>query len=75
MMPVGSLWTVASVLCLIVAAFFLLRENYDGAFVAAALGAVAWFLNYRSRISGTIPDERETTREDRDTSEDEDEEQ
>lgn len=75
MLPVGSLWTIASVLCLIVAALFLLRENYDAAFVSAALGAVAWFLNYRSQIRETIHEETETTLDERDASEDEDEEQ
>ena len=75
MMPVGSIWTAASVLCLIVAALFLLRENYDAAFVAATLGAVAWFLNYRSNIRSTIPEDTETTRDEANASEDEDEEQ
>jgi len=71
----GSIWTIASILCLIVAALLLLRENYDAAFVAAALGAVAWFLNYRSKIRGTIPEETETTLDDEEDSDNEDEEQ
>ncbi len=33
-----------------VAAVFLLRGNIDAAFVAAALGAVAWFLSYRTTM-------------------------
>ena len=33
-----------------VAAVFLLRGNVDAAFVAAALGAVAWFLSYRTNM-------------------------
>ena len=33
-----------------VAAVFLLRGNVDAAFVAAALGAVAWFLSYRTTM-------------------------
>ena len=61
-------------LFLIVAAVFLLRENYDAAFVFAALGAIAWFLNYRSKIRETINEEAETTDDERDASEDEDEE-
>jgi uncharacterized membrane protein YhfC len=71
----GSIWTIASILCLIVAALLLLRENYDAAFVAAALGAVAWFLNYRSKIRETIPKEPETTLDDEEDSDNEDEEQ
>lgn len=68
----GSIWTIASILCLIVAAIFLLRENYDAAFVAAALGAVTWFLNYRSKIRGIIPEETETTIDEREDSDDQD---
>jgi Flp pilus assembly protein TadB len=67
------LWIIASGLCLIVAAILLLRENYNAAFVAAALGAVAWFLNYRSKIRATLVEEDETTDDDREASEDEDE--
>ena len=33
-----------------VAAVFLLRGNIDAAFVSAALGAVAWFLSYRTTM-------------------------
>jgi hypothetical protein len=35
---------------IIVAAIFLMRRNIDVAFVAAALGAVAWFLSYRTSM-------------------------
>lgn len=35
---------------ILVAAVFLLRGNIDAAFVAAALGAVAWFLSYRTTM-------------------------
>jgi hypothetical protein len=57
----GIIWTIASILCLAVAAIFLLRENYDAAFVLAALGAVAWFLNYRMRIRGMIHEDPDRT--------------
>ena len=70
----GSIWTIASILCLITGAIFLLRENYDAAFVLAALGAIAWILNYRFQIRGTINEETETTEDEREVSdEDEDE--
>jgi uncharacterized membrane protein YhfC len=71
----GSIWTIASILCLIVAALLLLRGNFDAAFVSAALGAVAWFLNYRSKIRETIIEETETTLDDEEASDNEDEEQ
>jgi hypothetical protein len=47
-------WIIISGLCLIVAAFFVWRSNLDGAFVAATLGVVAWFLNLRQRLRKTI---------------------
>lgn len=34
----------------VLAGFFLLRRNLDAAFVTAALGMVAWFLNYRAQM-------------------------
>jgi len=40
--------------CILVAAFFLLRRNLDAAFVIAALGLVAWFLNYRAQMREII---------------------
>jgi len=40
--------------CIMVAAFFLVRRNLDTAFVIAALGLVAWFLNYRAQMKEII---------------------
>jgi uncharacterized membrane protein YhfC len=73
-MPPMGIWTIASIVCLIVAGLFLHRRNFDVAFILAVLGAVAWFLNYRSHIRRTINEETETTDDERDASEDEDEE-
>jgi hypothetical protein len=36
--------------CIVVAAFFLLRRDLDIAFVIAAIGMCAWFLNYRAQL-------------------------
>jgi hypothetical protein len=47
-------WVVVSGLCLVVAAVFLWRADLDGAFVAATLGLVAWFLGLRDRLRKTI---------------------
>jgi hypothetical protein len=66
-----SIWTIASIVCLIAAAIFLLRDNFDAAFVLATLGAIAWFLNYRFQLRGTISEETETNEDERDASEDE----
>jgi len=47
---VKTVWIIASGLCGIAAVVFILGQDYDKAFIAAALGAVAWFLNYRTRL-------------------------
>jgi hypothetical protein len=66
-------WTIASILCLIVAAILLLREYQNTAFVAATLGAVAWFLSYRVKLRATIIEPVEATDDENDASEDQDE--
>lgn len=53
-------WLIVASLCLIVAALFLWRAQvnevyFNAAFVAAALGVVAWFLRVRAQLRKTIP--------------------
>ena len=43
----------------IVAIVLVLKENYDNAFVAAAGGAVCWFLSYRQQVRAALPTEDE----------------
>ena len=43
-------WFIVSVALLIAAAVFLLRSHTDAAFVTAALGVCAWFLNVRDGL-------------------------
>lgn len=63
-------WLIVSVAGLTTAAILLLWEYQNAAFVAAALGAVAWFLSYRVKLRGTIvkadatEDEAEVSEED-----------
>lgn len=45
--------------CVVVAVFFVFQDDYDKAFVAAAAGAVCWFLNYRQQLRETLPKENE----------------
>ena len=47
-------WMIVSGACIVAAAFFLLRGNLDAAFVTAALGLVAWFLNYRIQMKAIV---------------------
>jgi hypothetical protein len=53
-------WIIASVVGVAAAAVLLLTGYDNAAFVAGALGAVAWFLNFRSRLRSTIPRDEET---------------
>lgn len=43
-------WLIVAGSCVAVAAVFLLRGDFDRAFVVAAVGMVAWFLNYRMQV-------------------------
>lgn len=62
-------------LCIVVAAFFLLRGELNTAFVVAALGIVAWFLNYRSQMKAivTAADMEQSKRQEIEDEEDSDE--
>jgi cell division protein FtsW (lipid II flippase) len=47
-------WLIVAGVCIVVAGFFLLRRDLSTAFVVAALGLVAWFLNYRAQMKEVI---------------------
>ena len=47
----------------VLAAVFVFREDFDKAFVAAASGAVCWFLNYRQQLRENLPKEEEQDQE------------
>ena len=44
------LWLILAGACVAVAGILLLRGDFDRAFVVAAVGMVAWFLNYRMQV-------------------------
>jgi chromate transport protein ChrA len=48
------IWMILAILLLIVAAVFLWQGNFSAAFVIAVLGAVAWFLSYRSQLRANV---------------------
>ena len=57
-----TFWIVVSGLCGVTAILFVVWNDYDKAFIAATLGAVAWFLNYRTRLRETYGrDETDTS--------------
>ena len=43
----------------LMAAFFVFQEDFETAFVAAAGGAVCWFLNYRQKLRESMPKEED----------------
>ena len=48
---------ILAVGCGLLAVYFVVKENYENAFVAAAAGAVCWFLSYRQQIRESLPKE------------------
>ncbi len=66
-------WSVAAALCLIAAGALAWRGHYDGTFVAAALGLVAWFLDQRNLLRARS-NENDVIEEDDAESEEQDEE-
>lgn len=47
-------WMGLAIACASGAAMALWRQHYDAAFVIGTAGALAWFLNYRSRMKELI---------------------
>lgn len=43
----NRIWSMSAAVCLIAAFVFFWFHNFDGVFVAAVLGSIAWLLNYR----------------------------
>ena len=41
-------------ICIAVAAFYMVRRDFNAAFVVAALGMIFWFLNYRAQMKEII---------------------
>ena len=47
-------WLIIAGGCVAVAALLLLRGDFDRAFVVAAVGMIAWFLNYRMQVRAAL---------------------
>ena len=47
-------WIIIACACVIAALFMVVRGRLETAFVIAALGVIAWFLNYRSQMTEVI---------------------
>jgi hypothetical protein len=63
---VKTLWIILAGVGGVLAAVFVFRGDYEKAFVAAAGGAVCWFLNYRQQLRETLPSREEENLEDED---------
>ena len=57
-------WIILAGVGGLVAIYFVIHEDYEKAFVAAAGGAVCWLLNYRQQVRETLRQEDEQNEED-----------
>jgi hypothetical protein len=57
-------WMILAGVGGVAAVVFVFRDDYEKAFVAAAAGAVCWFLHYRQQLKESLPDEQEQSEED-----------
>jgi hypothetical protein len=61
---VKMFWMILAAVGGVTAAFFVFRVDFDNAFVAAAGGAVCWFLSYRQQLREQLPKEDDEKQED-----------
>ncbi|HSL53332.1 MAG TPA: hypothetical protein VK868_03010 [Pyrinomonadaceae bacterium] len=61
-----TLWIILAAVGGVLAAVFVFRGDFEKAFVAAAAGAVCWFLNYRQQLRQNLPSQDEENQEDED---------
>ena len=54
-----TFWLIAAAVCGVVALYLAYTGNYDNAFVAAAIGGVAWILSYRVQLKQKLKDDEE----------------
>jgi hypothetical protein len=66
---VKLLWMILAGIGGVIAAVFVFQGDYEKAFVAAAGGAVCWFLNFRSQLRERLASRDEERQEDEDSDE------
>ena len=64
-----ALWLILAAAGGILAAAFVFRGDYEKAFVAAAGGAVCWFLNYRVQLKERLASRNEEDEENEESDE------
>jgi hypothetical protein len=52
---VKTFWILMAAACGLVAAVLAVLRDFDKAFIAATIGAVCWFLNYRAQMRAIVP--------------------
>ena len=62
-----TLWLALAGCCIAAAAVLMVLGHFDGAFVVAVLGMVAWFLNYRAQVTKDLNENDATTEEEIET--------
>ena len=61
-----TFWMIAAALCAGTAVFFAVRGEYDNAFIATVLGALAWFLGFRTHLKEKLQNTDQTDETDAD---------
>ena len=64
-----ALWLILAAAGGVLAAVFVFRGDYEKAFVAAAGGAVCWFLNYRVQLKARLASRNEEDEENEESDE------
>ena len=54
-----TVWMILAGAGGLLAVYFVLQNDFEKAFVAAAAGAVCWLLNYRQQLRASMPKEEE----------------
>ena len=67
-----TLWLALAGCCIAIAAALIVLGRFDGAFVVAVIGMVAWFLNYRAQVTASLETDDATTPEENETERNED---
>ena len=67
-----TLWLALAGCCIAAAAVLMALGHFDGAFVVAVIGMIAWFLNYRAQVRKSLDTEDATTEEEIETERNED---
>jgi hypothetical protein len=52
---VKTIWIILAAIGGVLAVVFVVQGNFEKAFVAAAGGAVCWFLNFRVQLKERLP--------------------